>query len=477
MMAMRKILLACLMFGWLTSFPAFCEEACVELANDSVPTLCAEEDNINMPFRGVLSRFVIEATHPQYAVTTYDCPPNFANCPPPSGDVYVFPPAQLKLYDDGTWVVWAYRESQFWRPQGMIASSLGGPSLADAHYVAVSKKVTGEDSWPQFLVLYPDGNLRLIPHPPVGQASVCFGSSVIVGPAAPTARPIAEIGSVSYRPSDNTLTIGYREGGSAILSMSVDRTTAAVTVDIGYPTSELPFATFRTMFVDQGNCDVARVAVWENGTLDSDSGVLDATQTSGDEFAFYRQVPSVHNMSAPDIRIGNFFQTCTYTVAPFQTTIPGTGATIPVTVTTTCGCAWAATSSDSTWLSFSPNSGSGSATVNMIVQPNCASARTATVTIAGHPYTVNQAADGPVITSITSKTSKPGSTACIKGCRFSPAKTANTVKFGRFAATVNKATTTRLTVTIPTRCKSGKTYGVTLTVSWQTSNTMQFKVR
>ncbi|MEW6363161.1 MAG: hypothetical protein AB1714_00830 [Acidobacteriota bacterium] len=172
MLAKSRLLLAYLTVGWLLSDPCFCEEACVELRNNSVATLCAEEDNVNMALRGVSSRFVIEATHPAYAVTTYDCPPNSTNCPPPSGDSYNFTPAQLKLHDDGTWVVWAYRESSFWRPQGMTASSVGGPSLEDTHYLAVSKKLSGEDSWPQFLVLYADGNLRLIPHPPTSHLQV-----------------------------------------------------------------------------------------------------------------------------------------------------------------------------------------------------------------------------------------------------------------------------------------------------------------
>lgn len=281
---------------------------CVILTNNSTSTLCAEEDNVNMPLYGMLTRFTIEATHPEYAVTTYDCPPNFDNCPPLSGDDYEFTPAELKLYDNGVWVVWAYRLSRFWRPQGMTASAAGGPLLEDTHYIAISKKVTGENSWPQFLVLYSDGNIRLIPHPPVGQTSVCFGSSVIIGPAEPLERPIAEIEAVSYQPSDNTLTLIYRQEGSAKLNMSVDRAIATITVDVNYPMNEFPFATFRSMFVDEGNCDTAKVTIWDNDSLVSDSNVLEVNQNHGDEFFFYRQTPSAHNMSAPDIKIKDFFK-------------------------------------------------------------------------------------------------------------------------------------------------------------------------
>jgi hypothetical protein len=298
----------CIIIGWLTLFPAFSKVPCVILDNNSVSTLCAEEDNINIPLYGMLSKFVIEATHPGYEVTTYDCPPNFTNCPPLSGTDYEFIPAQLKLYDDGIWVVWAYRLSHFWRPHGMTASAHAGPSLEDTHYIAVSKKIAGDNSWPQFMVLYADGNLRLIPQPPLGHSSVCFGASVIIGPVQNSIRPIAEINSVSYQPSDNTLTIIYRQQGSAKLSASVDRTLASVTIDVNYPVNELPFATFRSMFVDQGNCDTAKVSIMDNGSLVSDFNILEAGQITGDEFDFYRTMPSSHNMSAPDIKLKDFYK-------------------------------------------------------------------------------------------------------------------------------------------------------------------------
>ncbi len=113
---------------------------------------------------------------------------------------------------------------------------------------------------------------------------------------------------------------------------------------------------------------------------------------------------------------------------------------------------------------------------------NFGAARSTTVTVAGHNYTVNQDAyspgpSGASITSVTSKQGKPGKPAVINGSGFSATKTANTVKFGKYAATVTKATTSKLTVTIPTKCKSGKTYKVYAQVSGNKSNTVQFKVK
>ena len=107
-----------------------------------------------------------------------------------------------------------------------------------------------DSEWPRFFVLYMDGNLRLIPHPPEGMARVCFGSSVIVGPAAMSARPIAEIVSVRYLSASKTMEVDYAAGGSAILTLQeVDRTLARVGVTVNYGTVP-PFATFRSMFVE-----------------------------------------------------------------------------------------------------------------------------------------------------------------------------------------------------------------------------------
>ncbi|MEW6364432.1 MAG: kelch repeat-containing protein [Acidobacteriota bacterium] len=84
---------------------------------------------------------------------------------------------------------------------------------------------------------------------------------------------------------------------------------------------------------------------------------------------------------------------------------------------------------------------------------------------------------GPLISSIKSKSSRPGTSATITGSGFSATKTANTVKFGKYTSSVTKARTTQLTVTIPTKCKSGKTYRVQVTVSGNKSNVVQFLIK
>lgn len=163
--------------------------------NQSIETQCAEEDNVNIPFLGNVTSFVVEATHPTYEVEIDNCKPDFRNCPP-AGTTYPFTPGVFKLFDDGETVVEAVREASWWRPNGMAVSVDDGTPVTDIHYVRVYRKIAGANEWPQFFVLYMDGNLRLIPHPPVGIPSVCFGSSVIIGPTPIASRPIAEITSV-----------------------------------------------------------------------------------------------------------------------------------------------------------------------------------------------------------------------------------------------------------------------------------------
>ncbi|MEW6365036.1 MAG: BACON domain-containing carbohydrate-binding protein [Acidobacteriota bacterium] len=175
-------------------------------------------------------------------------------------------------------------------------------------------------------------------------------------------------------------------------------------------------------------------------------------------------------------------QICNYNVGPFTQSWPDDGGNTAVTVTTGSGCAWAAWSTGAEWIGFAPATASGSASTVMTIAPNLGAARSGLVTIAGYPYTINQEAyspgpSGPSITSVTSKQGKPGKPAVINGSGFSATKTANTVKFGKYAATVTKATTTKITATIPTKCKSGKTYAVQVTVSGKKSNTVQFKVK
>jgi len=265
------------------------------LSNSSFTT-CAEEDNVNVPhFAPGIIRFQVTATHPRYDVGTDNCLPDFSGCPRISIEA-----ADLcaNLYDDGTNVVQGCVTTQWWRPYTM--NIVVGTTSGSYHSLRLYRKIQGENSWPQVLVLYQDGNMRLKPHPPLGRPGTCFGSSVIIGPAIPSMRPYVDIQEVRVDPSALTLDITFRDKGTAHISLSVSRDEANAWVNVGYATSiTIPFATFRSMYVSDGNADVDHIQC-PAGDLPILTGW---TTLEGPWWFFHRTIRSIHNTSAPDIRI------------------------------------------------------------------------------------------------------------------------------------------------------------------------------
>jgi|GEM_PF-335623 len=282
--------------------------------NNSYITPCAEFDNVDIPLFGNITSFDIIATHPTYNVSgDFSCATNFTNCPNP-GDPeypdypdYPFPSDTYILFDDGETVIQAVREALWWQPHGMNASVNSNTPVTDIHSIRVSRKIVGANEWPQFFVLYSDGNSRLIPHPPNGSSSVCFASSVIIGSANVAERPIVNISSVRYISSSKTMEVIYRDGGSAILGLSeVNRSMARVKVTVNFSTEKLPFATFRSMYVSDGNADVDHIRWLDvNGVIHNES-IMEFQGGEGSEWLFYRSIWSKHNPSGPDMAVKNF---------------------------------------------------------------------------------------------------------------------------------------------------------------------------
>lgn len=84
---------------------------------------------------------------------------------------------------------------------------------------------------------------------------------------------------------------------------------------------------------------------------------------------------------------------CSFTIAPTSQSIAAAGgAGTPVAVTAGNGCSWAA-ASNVNWITVTGGAtGSGNGSVAFTVAPNTATDRSGTLTIAGHTFTVNQAA-------------------------------------------------------------------------------------
>jgi hypothetical protein len=288
------------------------------VTNLTTPTQCAEEDNVNVPLTpaGNVRKlaFSIEARHPAYEIGQDSRDADFSNCPPaPPSTGAAAPPETVSLYDDhvSTAIV-GVRDPNFHRP-GMRVSAGGAPADG-VHYIRLIRRIAGTDSWPEVLVLYSDGNLRLKPQaPPSGGDAAfggdpVFGSSVVVGPAPQSQRPVADIRSVRYSPSDQTLHVRYAARGSrADLRLGrVDRLVTRVRVTARYPSGPaVAFATLRSMFVSDGNNDVDSVA-WadEGGAVRQENMGAFRTATAS-AVSFTRALRSRHNTSAPDIWIGD----------------------------------------------------------------------------------------------------------------------------------------------------------------------------
>jgi hypothetical protein len=307
---MKRMTVA-LLLGWGVVFSAAVQaESWLSVSNYSTPTSCAEEDNVNAPIYGSVRAFTITATHPVYTYGTLQCPErceaDFSNC---SGSATGFPftPLTTTLFDDGTTVVEAVREASWWLSTGMVVSVNHAASAQNMHYIRLYQKIAGVQEWPQFLVFYMDGNLRLIPHPRPGFSSVCFGSSVVVGPAPESARPYCAVRSVDFDTFTRRLTVNYVEGGQSVLAVQqVDRTAAVVRVTVNYPTTG-PIATFRSMYVNDGTNDVSEL--WRTVLTEAEQRIIMTVKVM--EFGplpalrleFRRTQCSSHNTTSPDLTL------------------------------------------------------------------------------------------------------------------------------------------------------------------------------
>jgi lipoprotein signal peptidase len=101
---------------------------------------------------------------------------------------------------------------------------------------------------------------------------------------------------------------------------------------------------------------------------------------------------------------------CSYVISPTSRSVPVSGASGVLSVTATAGCTWTATSS-AAWLSVTAgSSGSGNGAVSYIVDVNTApTPRSATITVGGQTFTVNQNGTAGCIQSISPTSQSFGS--------------------------------------------------------------------
>ncbi len=101
--------------------------------------------------------------------------------------------------------------------------------------------------------------------------------------------------------------------------------------------------------------------------------------------------PASVTMNEPLTQTANFTQ-CGYTLNPAGANVSAAGGSASFAVTAPAGCAWTA-ASNAAWLTTS-SAGSGNGTVNFTVSSNPGAARSASITVSGQTFTVNQIAAG-----------------------------------------------------------------------------------
>ncbi len=216
----------------------------------------------------------------------------------------------MDLYDDGDVAVRVMDVSGWPYESGMAVHIVGGPSRPDHDYIQFIKRADDDHAPPQIFVLYANGYARIIPQPPAGREErVCFGASLIIGPAAEDPLfPITPIDRLDIDPQKMTIKVQYSNGSSAVLQLQAEpgKTTVRVT-DVTYDTLTAPFVTLRSMWVANDNSDIARIQAASSPgvrqTYTIDPKHEEWTTLPSDSWLFYRPTYSRHNTSSPDFKI------------------------------------------------------------------------------------------------------------------------------------------------------------------------------
>ncbi|OQA25433.1 MAG: hypothetical protein BWY59_01785 [Verrucomicrobia bacterium ADurb.Bin345] len=230
------------------------------------------------------------------------------------------------LYEDGNVIVEAIHIDFWWRAPAAMEVVTPQGAATDVHYFRIVKRVpdTNTMEYSQVFVMYEDGNVRLLPHPPKGVDWTPFGASVIVGPTVESDRPFAAIRRVTVNPKDLSMDIEYKNGGSCRLDLWVNREQNVVDVsDIRYDTTTNAFTRFRSMWVHDGKADIDRVETAE--------GVFPVqrhwSEMGGTWWSFFKEVTTYHNTYCPEFAFEVTDPIKAFLVRQAETLDGGTGYT------------------------------------------------------------------------------------------------------------------------------------------------------
>jgi hypothetical protein len=286
------------------------EPLAVEVLNASVPTLCAETDNVYLKLVSAkVESFAIEASHPAYAGTIVvdRSAPDFRNCDMSSDPAYRAEPRRVTLYETAEQQLIGHTFSSFWRPN-TVPVRVGERVTTGLHLLQLFTKY--KERTEEVVVLYPpDGYWRARPLPPVNLSWSAYGSSFLIGPVESEARPFVDIKEVAFDPQTRSFRLSFARGGAATLRLdAADEERTALDVRFDRPVdSGRPFAALRSMFVTETNADVARLAWRAPGALAySTMPIMAFQRAEALELWTGRRLPSRHNTSAPDLAFRAF---------------------------------------------------------------------------------------------------------------------------------------------------------------------------
>ena len=305
---------ALLLFLLIAAPALAADDVAVDVVNASVPTLCAEKDNVSLNLvSGAVRRFTVEAVHPAYigAVTADRAAPDFNHCdfaqaPAAAATAPAAAPRRVTIYETEDWQLVGHVLPNFWR-NSKVTVRVGDRVETGIHLLQLWTRF--QERAEEVLVLYPaDGYWRARPLPPAHMRWSAYGSSFLVGPVETDGRPLVDIREVTFDPDIRSFRLTFARGGSATVRLdTLDQARIALDVGLDAVAAERPFAALRSMFVSETDADVARVG-WraKGGDAWQQAPVMDFKRASAVELWAGRAVPSRHNISAPDMVFRDF---------------------------------------------------------------------------------------------------------------------------------------------------------------------------
>jgi hypothetical protein len=191
-----------------------------------------------------------------------------------------------------------------------------------------------------------------------------------------------------------TLTIGDKP-----FTIAQDATPCSVTVDASALGS--PFATVGGsgkigILANGSNCSwtVSSGATWANISPASGVGNGSVTVTAGSNAGSATARSTSLTVGGQSVGLSQAGTTCTYSLGSSTANVPSGGGSGSVTVNAPAVCTWtSAPDVSAPWVTITSSGSAGASDVNFTAAPNITSSpRSATLTVAGQPYSVSQAA-------------------------------------------------------------------------------------